>query len=64
MKALTDLDPMPYGMHAGTPMQDVPARYLHWFWTTAKKDDYEDPVACYIRENLEALKQEHPDGIW
>lgn len=66
MKQLQDTDPMPFGMYKRdkTPMQDVPASYLHWLWTTGLKDDKQSPVADYIRRNLEALKQEHPDGIW
>ncbi|TXH52713.1 MAG: hypothetical protein E6Q97_14945 [Desulfurellales bacterium] len=63
-KELTDLDPMPFGAHRGTPMQDVPARYLHWLWTNGKREDARCPVAAYIRKNLDALKKEHPDGIW
>lgn len=43
-------------------MQDVPASYLHWLWTNS--DDKSSPVIDYIRKNLSALKQEHPDGIW
>ena len=47
-----------------TPMQDVPASYLHWLWTNGKKDDKTCKVADYIRRNLNTLKQEHRDGIW
>jgi hypothetical protein len=32
-KVLNDTDPMPWGLHQGTPMQDVPARYMFWLWT-------------------------------
>jgi uncharacterized protein (DUF3820 family) len=28
--SLTDLDPMPFGKHKGTIMQEVPASYLAW----------------------------------
>ena len=55
---------MPFGKHAGTPMQDVPASYLHWLWTQGKCSDHKCPVGNYIRANLNALKLEHPDGIW
>lgn len=65
---LSDTDPMPFGAHAGKPMQDVPASYLHWLWTNGLKDDPrgEDRVAVadYIRRNLNALKMEHRDGVW
>lgn len=60
---LTDLDPMPFGKHKGKPMHDVPADYLHWLWLNGKHQDT-DPVASYIRENLNALQQENPDNIW
>lgn len=60
---LTDTDPMPFGKHKGEPMQDVPASYLHYLWTNGLKDS-KASVADYIRRNLDALKQEHKDGIW
>ena len=61
---LTDVSPMPWGKHKGTPMQDVPAIYFWWLWTNGKAQDQRCPVAAYIRRNLSALKQEHTDGIW
>ena len=64
MTQLTDLDKMPWGKHKGVPMQDVPASYLHYLWTTGKEHDKQCPVADYIRRNLAALQQEHADGIW
>lgn len=64
MTELQDTDPMPFGKHKEVPMQDVPARYLHWLWNDGKKNDQRCPVADYIRRNLNALKQEYPDGIW
>ena len=64
MNTLDDTSPMPFGKYRGTPMQDVPADYLHWLWQNGMKNDKLSPVADYIRRNLSALKQEHPDGIW
>jgi uncharacterized protein (DUF3820 family) len=61
---LEDLSPMPFGKYMGVPMQDVPARYLHWLWCNGKKDNPDCPVADYIRRNISALESEHPDGIW
>lgn len=61
---LDDLDKMPFGKHKGEPMQDVPAAYFHYLWTNGMSKKKHDPVADYIRRNLTALKQEHPDGIW
>lgn len=63
MKELTDSDPMPFGQHKGTPMQDVPTDYLHYLWQRGLKHD-KKPVANYIRRSLSALKQEQPDLIW
>jgi hypothetical protein len=65
---LTDMDPMPFGKYRGTPMQDVPATYLHWLWTN-ERDPMRakiktDAVADYIAGNMRVLQQEYPDGIW
>jgi len=72
---LGDTDPFPFGMHKGTPMQDVPASYYHWLWTECGyREHYRNvavsnnpntgPVARYIYKSLEALEQEKPDLIW
>jgi hypothetical protein len=53
-----------FGIHKGKWMQEVPASYLHWLWSSGKKEDKTCPVANYIRENIYALKKEYPDGIW
>ena len=44
-------------------MQDVPASYLHYLWSNGLSQESSD-VANYIRENLNALKQEYTNGIW
>jgi hypothetical protein len=65
MNTLTDLDKMPFGKYRGHPMQDVPASYLHWLWTNGQNQKVKtEPVAEYIHRNMDALKKEHPDGIW
>jgi uncharacterized protein (DUF3820 family) len=67
MNPLTDLSPMPFGMYKGSPMQDVPASYLHYLWTSGiggRTFEASSLVAAYIRENMDALKKEYPDGIW
>ena len=65
MKQLEDLDLMPFGKYKGLPMQEIPAQYLHWLWTTGLRNKTAtDAVADYIQRNLHALKQEHPDGVW
>jgi hypothetical protein len=71
MKPLEDTDPMPFGKHKGRPMKDVPAYYLHWFWSenqigsAHRRAEYADsPVMDYIKRKLSALKKEYPNGIW
>ena len=64
MTKLSDTDPMPFGKHAGVPMQDVPAAYLFYLWTNGKENDRQCPVADYIRRNKDVLALEHTDGIW
>ena len=58
---LNDLSPMPFGKHKGEPMQDVPADYFHWCWTTNVGGP---TLRAYIKKSLSALKQETPDRIW
>ncbi len=60
---MDDLTLMPFGKHKGIFMQDVPASYLHYLWVNGMKNE-KSPVAEYIRSRLDALKKEHPDGIW
>jgi len=62
MAKLEDLTPMPFGKHKDTPLQDVPASYLFWYWT--KTDKFHEDLNSYIRENMDALTKEYPDGIW
>lgn len=65
MITLTDTSEMPFGVHKGKPMQEVPANYFHYLWAKEGFKNHKDsPVADYIRRNLDALKQEYPDGIW
>lgn len=62
---LEDLSPMPFGKHKGEPMQDIPARYLHWVWTECRANNPSSKkVVDYIRRNLNALRLEFRDGIW
>ena len=64
---LTDLSVMPFGIyhHKRILMQDVPASYFHWLWTSKGfRDNKQSDVAAYIRRNLNALKQENTDLIW
>lgn len=57
---LTDQSPMPFGIHKGKKMEDVPAKYLLWLRTEGCRNP---EVAAYIEDNLTALCKEHPDYI-
>jgi len=54
---------MPFGKYAGTKMDNVPANYLCWLWSQRPISRCPQ-VEAYIKENLLALKKDHPDGIW
>lgn len=71
LETLQDLDVMPFGMYykSRTQMKEVPASYFHYLWISGLKNELkarskQGQVARYIEANLEALKREHPDGIW
>lgn len=53
---LTDNDPMPYGLHEGTPMKDVPADYLLFLNDEGKTSP---EVQDYIDRNWDALNDEN-----
>lgn len=57
-----DDDKMPFGKHRGEQLCDVPATYLHWLWTQRPISD--KSLENYIYNNIDALRKEHPDGIW
>lgn len=57
---VTDESKMPYGIHKGKRMIDVPAHYLIWLYENGKCSGL---IAEYIRENLEALQKEISDKI-
>ncbi len=59
---MTDLDKMTFGLHKGTPMQDVPAGYLHWYYHVANNPKPE--LIEYIEHSWSALQEETPDLIW
>ena len=62
---MSDDSLMPFGKHKGKKLIYVPASYLHWLWTNGLKSQAKtDPLAQYIEENLDALKEEYKDGIW
>lgn len=59
---LRDHDPMPFGKHRGTKMQDVPSSYLLWLdgeWENHPNTEEEAlAVQAYINENRSVLEQE------
>lgn len=62
---MNDQSPMPFGKHAGEPMEKVPVSYLHWFWENADEDrDDSGEVLDYIKRQMRALEREAPDRIW
>ncbi|MFA6974020.1 MAG: DUF3820 family protein [Parcubacteria group bacterium] len=52
---LTDESPMPWGMHQGKQMMDVPADYLVWLYENNKVNG---DVKRYIESNMDTLKLE------
>lgn len=58
---MTDKDPMPFGKHKGTPLEDVPASYFHWLHM--ERCDHPG-IKKYIQDNLASLKAENEDLIW
>lgn len=55
----TDSTPMPFGVHRGKAMVNVPAKYLLWLYN--KGCDHSG-VSLYIQENLDALNKEAGNG--
>lgn len=53
--ALTDNDLMPFGIHYGKKMANVPAKYLLFMYDSGKCFG---EVKAYIESNLEFLKEE------
>lgn len=60
--AYNDDDLMPFGKHKNLRISDVPASYLHYLWT--KRPISDKRLEGYIRNNINHLKKEYPDGIW
>ena len=64
MQPLGDDDRMPFGKHKGERMEDIPVAYLHYLWTSGLRNDSGMPVHEYIKERLDELKKEYPEGMW
>jgi uncharacterized protein (DUF3820 family) len=56
---LHDQSIMPWGMHKGKKMANIPARYLLYLYNNGCSDPH---VRAYINENLDALRQEVKQG--
>jgi hypothetical protein len=53
--ALGDLDPMPFGLYKGKPMQDVPPSYLSLLKDQGVQNQL---VANYIHNSWDAIQME------
>lgn len=51
-QALNDNSPMPFGIHKGKAMANVPDSYLKWLYSEGK---CYGPVKAYIEENADVL---------
>lgn len=63
MNKLTDESPMPFGIHKGEKMKDVPADYLLYLWNIGVWNQKDRPIHEYIRESMSALEMDAPDVI-
>jgi len=61
--AYTDDDLMNFGKYKNLRLKEVPASYLHWIYTN-NVQSHDIQLHNYIENNLVALKEEYPDGIW
>lgn len=52
---MTDESIMPFGIHKGKRLIDVPAQYLIWLYDNNKCSG---PLKDYIEDNMDALKKE------
>lgn len=52
---LTDESIMPFGVHKGKKMANVPAHYLNWLYENNK---CYGEVKQYIKDNLDVIKSE------
>ena len=54
-KPFTDETPMPFGVHKGKKMANVPADYLIWCY---QQSWIKSDLKAYIEENMDVLKKE------
>lgn len=53
---LTDQSLMPFGLHKGTKLANVPASYLIWMHNSIT--DLRSDLKNYIKDNMDVLKAE------
>lgn len=56
MSTFDDNSLMPFGKHKGEKLANVPAPYLIWLYENTLYATH--PLAKYIEDNMDALKQE------
>ncbi|WP_262246971.1 putative quorum-sensing-regulated virulence factor [Parapedobacter soli] len=52
---MSDASLMPFGIHKGKRLIDVPAKYLIWLY---EENKCHGPLKDYIEDNMDALKKE------
>lgn len=65
--AATDNTRMPFGKHAGTPLADVPASYLLWFYEQDWAEERYPDIYNYCKECEEQLYSDYStdyDEAW
>ena len=61
---MTDDSPMPFGIHKGKLLSEVPASYLLWLWDEGGVwQEPHKPIHGYIKESFSALETECKDYI-
>lgn len=56
MSAVDDETEMPFGKHKGTPIGEVPASYLLWWFN--ENPQHNAALFAYIEKNLKTLEAE------
>lgn len=62
--AFTDTDKMPFGEHKGKAMQDVPPKYLVWFWGELCKEGFNKASVGPILPEHISSKVKLANYIW
>jgi uncharacterized protein (DUF3820 family) len=54
----TDKTLMPFGKFKGTPLEEVPASYLIWWYESPSDYKKNEDLMEYIKENWDGLQKE------